>query len=404
MAKIVYTANWDWVIYNFRRQIGRLVQREGHEVLAVCPWGEYVEDLQSEGFGWRSWPLERKSRNPVTEARALVRLATIYRDEAPDLVHHDTIKPNLYGPLATWLNAVAGQGEPAPVICSVMGKGFLFSDNRLASVLRLVALPVLRFAWNQDNVHVTFSNEADRKEFLSRGLVAPERSSVVISEFVDTDVFQPAFRDGEESIRVLMAARLLWAKGVGVFADAARMAAERGLDVQFVLAGDPDMGAEGHVSREKLKEWDKQGAIQWLGHVSDMPRLFRQVDVAVLPTFYNEGLPRFLVEAAASGLPLVATDMEACRQVVEDGVNGFCVPTRDSEALFESIETLIGDRQLRERMGRASRRKAVDELSFDAQIGNWMRLYGELNEKGRDIVSSSYHGAGASAQERSERE
>jgi glycosyltransferase involved in cell wall biosynthesis len=209
-------------------------------------------------------------------------------------------------------------------------------------------------------------------------LILPERAIVITSIGVDTKKFRPnhefLLNNHEHPIVVLMAARLLWDKGVREFVEAARVLKARGLQVEFWLAGKPDNGNPMCVPEEFLKEWREEGLVNWLGHRDDMPNLLQQVDIAVLPS-YHEGVPRFLLEAAACGLPLVATDIEGCRVVVREGVNGFLVPPRNPTALADALERLLQDPSLRRRMGQASRH--IAEVEFDERkvLAKWLALY-----------------------------
>lgn len=380
-AKVLIVANWDWVIYNFRLALARAAQDTGYEVVFVCPDGKYVEELRQAGFRWVEWSLDRRSLNPIAELRAILSLARIYRQEQPNLVHHDTIKPNVYGALATQLNVWQGVWEDSPqILNSFMGIGFLFSGRTQAQWLRRLVLPIMRFAMRRDYIFTTFSNEKDRETFLRRGLAQSERTRVMVSEFVSTERFQPHpnGKSSEEKLVVLMAARLLWDKGVKEFVSAARMLRRNGTPVEFWLAGEPDTEAPGFVPEQQLQEWNQSGVINWLGYCTDMPALLNRADVAALPTHYNEGLPRFLVEAAATGLPLISTDLEACRRVVEDGENGFVVPKRSPEQLAEAVKTLAHDSLLREEMGKASRKKTLREFAEQEVIEEWLGLYDRL--------------------------
>ncbi len=194
---------------------------------------------------------------------------------------------------------------------------------------------------------------------------------------VDTRRFSPC-QDGHSSTPVvLMASRLLWDKGVGEFVQAARHLRARGVEAQFWIAGAPDEGNPACLPDNVLIAWRREGVVEFLGHRSDMPELLRQASIAVLPS-YHEGLPRFLLEAAATGLPLVATDIEGCRLVVRDGLNGLLVPPKDSHKLAEAIRTLLKDPPLRWRMGKASR--AIAESKFDEKkiIAQSLAVYREV--------------------------
>ncbi|WP_022836542.1 glycosyltransferase family 4 protein [Salisaeta longa] len=378
---VLLVANWDWVIYNFRMALAASLKQQGYDVTLISPYGKYVDELEADGFRWIEWPLERRSLNLFAELNAIWKLAQIYEQESPDLIHHDTIKPNLYGALAAQINTWRGVWEEPPqLLNSFMGIGFLFSQRPEAKLLRALMLPVMRFAMRRNHVFTTFSNKVDQNTFLQQYLVKSERTRVMISEFVNTERFQarPNGKSDEEDLVVLMAARLLWDKGVQEFVSAAQTLHEDGVPVEFWLAGEPDTETPGFVPEDQLREWDQSGIINWLGYCSDMPDLLNRADIAVLPTHYNEGLPRFLVEAAATGLPLVATDIEACRRVVEAGKNGFVIPKRSPEHLAEAVEKLVRNPTLRKTMGTASRKKAIDEFAEREVVEEWLDLYDYL--------------------------
>jgi len=384
MNKILFVANWGWVIYNFRLALARAARDAGYEVILVCPDGKYVDELQNVGFRWVEWSLDRRSLNPIQELGAVLSLARIYEQEQPDLIHHDTIKPNVYGSLATWLNQCRGVTEQPPrLINSFMGIGFLFSEHLLARALRPFVLPFMRFGMRRDYVHTTFSNKEDHETFLDRSIIEPSQAQVMVSEFVKTDRFVPVSEETDRSnegspVRVLLAARLLWDKGIHEYVEAAEILDDRGVSVEFLLAGEPDLETPGYVPTEQLQRWNEAGILQWLGHCSEMPALLQNVDIAVLPSHYNEGLPRFLVEAASSGLPLIASDLEACRRIVKDGENGYVIPTEDGERLAEAVEQLASDPQKRRSMGRTSREKVERHFAEREVVDDWLRLYDRL--------------------------
>jgi glycosyltransferase involved in cell wall biosynthesis len=372
MAKVLMVAHWDWVLYNFRLPLARALREKGFEVVFVCPYGEYVPKLKEEGFCWIHWAIVRRSLNPVRELIAILHLASIYQREQPQIVHHFTIKPNFYGSIAALL------ARRDKVINTFTGLGFLFSEHPLAIGLRSSVLPLAKLAFRASKGWSVFQNRQDLETCLRLRLVLPERVVVIDGSGIDTRKFHPNHDsppdNHEHPTVVLMAARLLWDKGVREFVEAARVLKARGLQVEFWLAGKPDNGNPMCVPEEFLKEWREEGLINWLGHRDDMPNLLQQVDIAVLPS-YHEGVPRFLLEAAACGLPLVATDIEGCRVVVRDGVNGFLVPVKDPYALADAIETLIKKPELRRQMGIASRK--LVEAEFDERIilNKWLALY-----------------------------
>ncbi len=177
---------------------------------------------------------------------------------------------------------------------------------------------------------------------------------------------------------MLLAARLLWDKGIAEYVEAARRLRSEGHAVDFLLAGDPDPGNPAAVPEAAVRQWSEEGIVTWLGHVDDMPSLLRSVQVVALPS-YREGLPKGLIEAAACGLPLVTTDVPGCREVVTDGVDGLLVPVKDANALAAAILRLQGDADLRRRLGAAARVKAEQEFDERIVVGRTLAVYRELS-------------------------
>ncbi|MCS4174783.1 glycosyltransferase family 4 protein [Salinibacter ruber] len=400
MRSVLMVASWDWTLDKFRLALAESLREEGYEITFVCADGKYVDRFEDRGFRWVEWKSKRKRLNPFAELRAFLELADIYAKEQPDLIHHDTIKPNLYGPLALKLNQLRGRMDALPpVINTFMGLGYVFSDGLLPRAIRTLINPFLSFGVNQANVNLVFSNRSDQDRLRRHGILRHERTSVLMSEFVDTEKFRPfspvepapeVVDEPPQAPVVLMAVRLLWAKGVGEFVEAAQILQRRGVDVHFWLAGEPDTDSAGFVPEDQLREWEEEGLIEWLGYQTDMPTLFNQADIATLPTKYNEGMPRFLVEAAACGLPIVTTDQEACRIVVNDEENGIIIPTGDSEALADALERLVTDRDYRRTLGQKARTDAVRDFDEETGTEEWHQLYDRLLTEASSVEDLEY--------------
>jgi len=174
---------------------------------------------------------------------------------------------------------------------------------------------------------------------------------------------------------VLLASRLLWAKGVAEYVEAARVVRQSIPGAHFLIAGETDPGNPAAVPHNVIEEWKTQRNVEILGHCEDMRELLGGVDVVALPSFYGEGVPRILIEAAATGLPLVATDMPGCREIVRHGVNGFLVRPREPEPLAQAIKKLLLDDELRVEMGKRSRELACTEFSQDQVISRTLQVY-----------------------------
>lgn len=375
--KAVLFANTDWYLYNFRRALALALQRQGYEVLLISPAGPYGDKLRALGLRWESVPMARRSLNPLREAALLWHLVRLLRREQPALVHGFTIKCAVYGSLAARL-----AGVPARVN-AVAGMGYVFTSPQLkARLLRPVVRGLLRLALGGSGARLILQNADDVALFRQAGLVDEAHIRLIRGSGVNCAQFAAGMRarpPGDGRMRVLLASRLLWDKGLAEFVAALRQLRLQGRTVHALLAGTPDPGNPATVPEATIREWVAEGLVSWLGHVDDMAGLLGSVDVVVLPS-HREGLPRTLVEAAACGLPLITTDVPGCREVVSDGVDGLLVPKGDSKALAQAIRRLQDDPELARRLGVAARLKARSQFDEHIVIQRTLEVYAELCE------------------------
>jgi glycosyltransferase involved in cell wall biosynthesis len=377
MSKLIFFANTDWYLYNFRRSLALAAQSSGYEVLLVSPPGEYGERLRHLGLRWQPLPrMDRRSLNPLRELQLLLSLVVLFRHERPTLVHGFTIKCAVYGSLAAQLARVPAR------VNAVAGLGYVFaSSDRKARWLRPMVRAMLHLALRGRRTRLILQNPDDRMMFQQSGLIELDRVDLIPGSGVDCVRFCPC-ADGSSTPRpqpcVLLAARLLWDKGVGEYVEAARLLRSAGRSVRFLLAGTPDPGNPAAVPESTLHQWVDEGVIEWLGHVDDTSELFRSVDIVALPTYYREGLPKSLIEAAACSLPLVATDMPGCREVVTNEVDGLLIPPHDAGALAQAIARLIDSPGLAARLGAAARLKALANFDERLVIERTLAVYREL--------------------------
>lgn len=365
--KALLFANTDWYLYNFRLPLAKALRADGYEVVLLSPPGDYANLLTQQGFRWLGFPLP-KGVNPVLELRALWRLFRLYRAERPELAHHFTIKCVLYGGIA------ARSAGVRAIISSVTGLGHVFiTDSWRNRLLRPIISLLYRHVFRRSQI--IFQNSDDRSDFLRLALLDEGRTHLIRGSGVDTDIFRPA-GDAQSSRppTILMVARLLREKGVQEFVEAATVVRKRFPRARFLVAGDSDPGNPSSIRPEVIAEWREKGDVNFLGHRPDIRDLTRSADLAVLPS-YREGMPKSLLEAAACGLPLVATDVPGCREIVSHGVNGLLVPPRDSQRLADAIVELLGDRDRREAMGKRSREMACESFSQDRVIRETMQVY-----------------------------
>ncbi|HZV37877.1 MAG TPA: glycosyltransferase family 4 protein [Pseudoxanthomonas sp.] len=373
--KIVLFANTDWYLYNFRLSTAQQLRSLGADVVMVSPPGDFGARFADHGIPWRTLPMQRSSLNPLREAWVLRALARLLASEKPDLLHSFTAKCAVYGALAGRM-----AGVPA-MVNAVAGMGYVFASESLkARVLRPMLGALMRGSLGHGNSRVILQNPDDADLFTELRLAPAEKIRVIRSSGVDITRFSPAPRaPSTRPLCVLLAARLLREKGVGEFAEAALMLKRQGRQVDFLLAGTPDPGNPSSVQREEVEDWQRLGALRWLGHVEDMPALMRRVDVMALPSYYREGVPKSLIEGAASGLALVTTDLPGCREVVaEDGIDGLHVQPRSASSLAAALARLDDDRELLRRLGDRARQQALQHFDLRGVIRQTLEVYDEL--------------------------
>lgn len=371
--RALFFANTDWYLYNFRLSLAKDLRARGMEVTLLSPPGKYSALLELEGFRWLAFPMSLNGMNPLVELGVILRLARLYHHERPDLVHHFTVKCVLYGSLA-------GRLEGIPyIINSVTGLGFLFLDGGIFKRL-LQTLARILYRLCLGGTRVIFQNEDDRRAFLVGGLVRPEAAELVRGSGVDLERFAPT-PESEDIPVVLLAARMLWDKGVGEFVEAARRLKIQGVPARFVLVGDTYTGNPATISAAQLQVWQDEGVVEWWGWRDDMPSVLAEATVFCLPS-YREGMSKILIEAAACGRAIITTDTPGCRDIVEHGVNGLLVRVKDADGLAKAIETLLADPDLRRRMGAAGRRRIEEEFSMERVVRETLTIYQKAGLKG----------------------
>jgi glycosyltransferase involved in cell wall biosynthesis len=371
-ADVILFANTDWYLYNFRRSLALRIQSLGYTVLMISPDGQFGPRLCDMGLRWEPFEMRRDSLRPDVEAQLVWRLSQILRRERPRLIHSFTIKCAVYGSLAA---ALAGTPNR---VNAVTGLGYVFTSNDLkARVLAPVVRNLMRFAWIGSKTRVIVQNRDDADALLRMGAIEAHLR-LIPSSGVDCQKFRPRREQAATSRhrkRIVFCGRLLWDKGLAELVEAAQLLRERGLE--FIAAGLPDPGNPAAVPMETIRNWESQGLVQFPGHIDDMPALFAEADIFVLPS-YREGLPRSLIEAGACGLPLIATDVPGCRDVITDGLDGILVPSRDATALANAIWRLVTDADLASRVGMAAREKVLRSYDETLVIRRTVDVYEEL--------------------------
>lgn len=373
--KVVLFANTDWYLYNFRLSLANALRVGGYDVVMLSPDGPYGPKLRELGFRWEKAPLHRRSLDPLREIRFVWWLRCFLRRESPALIHNFTIKCAVYGALAARF-----AGVPATVN-AVAGMGYVFTSRDVkARFLRPVLRQLMRLTLNAKSSVLILQNPDDVRLFQDARLVDDHRIRLIKGSGVNCRRFTAREwrQEPTRSLRVLLAARLQWDKGIAEYVEAARLLLEERRDIRFFLAGAVDKGNPAAIDEGIVKEWTEMGVLEWLGHVDDMATLLPTMDVMVLPS-YREGLPKGLIEAGACALALVTTDVPGCREVVQNsGVDGLLVEVRNAGALADAIRRLDDDRALARSLGLRAREKALSEFDEGRVVSATVGVYGEL--------------------------
>ena len=371
--RLVYVVTEDWYFWSHRLDLARAAREAGYEVIVATRVTDHGERIRDEGFQLEPLEMVRRSRNPFREVMAIAELVRLYRRVRPDVVHHVAMKPILYGSLAAWCTRV-----PA-VINAFAGLGYAFMNER-NGLVRWCVKTALRIVLRLGHSVVLVQNRDDQDRLVGEGVVPASRTRLIAGSGIDVALYSLQPQPSGISV-VVLPARMLWDKGVGEFVEAARWLKQKGVHARFILVGRRDEHNPAAIPEIRLKEWVQEGVVEWWGHREDMLAVYAAAMLVVLPS-YREGLPKVLLEAAACGKALVATDVPGCREIVRDRFNGLLVASKDSAALAAAIEELLSNQALREVMGQRSRTRVLAEWSSPRITEQVLGLY-------RDMVTAS---------------
>ena len=375
---LLIVVNVDWAFLNNRLQIAEEALRLGYTVHIATGITSRLGELQSHGFVVHPLALERNSMSLINAWRTLAQLFQINKKIRPDIVHLVTIKPVLLGGLIARLT-----GVPA-IVAAVPGLGFVFMAQGVkAAVRRYIVGLLYRITFGHRNLKVIFQN-IDDLQTLTKLTELPETNTVLIrGSGVDLNKYAHIPLPLEVPI-ILLASRLLAEKGVREFVHAARALRKKGIseqDARFVIVGEPDLANPDSIRSDELVQWTEEGIVELWGLRSDMPQVLAAAQLVVLPSYYGEGLPKVLIEAAACGRAVITTDHPGCRDAIDPGISGLLVPVRNSLALAEAMETLINDPIQCKIMGDAGRALAEKAFNVSQVVTAHLQIYQELIDK-----------------------
>jgi len=356
MFKVCLVSNTDFSLYNFRMGLIKALLGNGYKVYIVCPYGKYIEKLKREGIQHSSINLDRKGINLLRDLKTLWQLYRIFKRERFDIVHNFTIKANIYG-------NIAAEFAKVPVIMnSVTGLGYVFTEKGIKNnVLRWIVVSLYKIAFKFSS-KVIFLNIDDLELFKKYKIINKVYNELGISRH-------------RPPIIITLITRLIWHKGIREFVEAAKILKKKYPDVLFLLVGPIDKGNPAAVSKDYVEEAEREGLIKYIGRREDIREILYISNVVTLPSYYREGIPRVLLEAMSMEKPIVTTDTIGCREVVEEGKNGFLVPVKNPVALADAIERLVNDKELRVRFGKYGRGKVLKEFDERIVVKKTIKVY-----------------------------
>jgi glycosyltransferase involved in cell wall biosynthesis len=375
MPKILFFITEDWAFLSHRLPLARACRDLGWQVVIATHVTNRADVIAAEGFVLEPLPLDRGGRHPWREARALCALMRVMRRQKPDILHCVAVKPVLYGNLAARLLGHAN------TVSALAGMGYAYTGGSAkVRLLRGFLSMLLRLLLNRRGHRVIVQNEDDRELLLAIGATTSAAVTLIPGSGVDLEALPALPPPESKPVIFALVARMLADKGVREAVAAMRILKQQDVAAELWLVGAPDPHNPSNIEEAELLRWQGEGLARWLGHQSDIKAIWAAAHVALLPS-YREGMPKALLEAAACARPIVTTDVVGCRQVIDDGVEGFKVPARDSVDLAKAMRRLAEDGELRRRMGAAARARAERLFGQERVVEAHLAIYRSLLEQ-----------------------
>ena len=348
--RILFLVNHDVVIYNFRLEIVERFLNDGHEVHISSPYGERIDDLVKLGAIFHEIKMERHGMNPRKELRILNEYKKLMKAVKPNICLGFTIKPNIYG-------AIAARRYGIPFVANITGLGTAVENPGIS---QKICILLYRYAFKSVQ-RVFFQNDENKKFFDDHGL-AKGKGMIIPGSGVNLTRYPYREYPEDGVIKFAFISRIMKEKGIDQYLDSAEEITKRHKNVEFNVCGFCEPEYDG-----RLQEEDKKGVVKYHGMIRDVTGFMGQMHCIIHPTDYPEGISNVLLEASATGRPIITTDRSGCREVVDDGVNGYMIPCQSSEGLIEAVEKFLGlSWDEKKTMGMEARKKV--EREFDRQI------------------------------------
>jgi len=374
--KLLFVTNVDWFFISHRLPVALAALKEGYEVHIATLLTGPIEELESYGLQVHPLSSQRNKFSLFSLVESFIEVFRLFMNVKPDIVHLVTIKPLLIGGIAANLAKVPG------LVVAISGLGSMFiSERSFVRLLKFFMLPLYRMALSHRNLKIIAQNEDDRKTMVHLSGQSPERFEILPGSGVDLNKYKFVPEPDGDQI-VILAGRMLREKGVREFVEASKKLKPIFPGVRFVLVGSPDHANPSTYTDSQLNAWQKEGVVEWWGHIKDMHEVLSRTHLVVLPS-YREGFPKVLIEAASCGRAVVTTDVPGCRDAIDPGVTGLLVPVRNVEALVEAIQKMLNDPKCRKEMGYAGRCRAETMFPVEKIIDSHLEIYRKLIDLSR---------------------
>lgn len=369
--KLFIVVNVDWFFLSHRLPVALAAKKAGWDVTIVTADTGRLRKIEAAGLGTVNLPMSRSGVNLFQELKAFWFLYKLYKNRRPDVVHHVGIKTILWGTLAAKFSKVHG------VVNAISGLGGFFAEDN-QSLLSKVLPSVLRYSHGRNNLLVIFQNQEDRQLYIKYGIINDSQARMIRGSGVGLNEYSYTQEPIDGKIIVMLTCRMIREKGVFELVDAAELLRKDLEDkVEFRIVGGLD-DHPGAITKEDIETVCDGTYVKWLGRREDIKELLQQCHIYAFPSYYKEGIPKSLIEAAAIGRPIVSTQNVGCKEVVTDGINGFLVPVKDPQAIADKLKKLVSNKDLRIKMGKASREIAEKNFSLDEVVKKHLEIYQEL--------------------------
>ncbi len=378
---VAIVVNTSWNIYNFRLALIRRLKREGYKVILIAPRDDYSQQLEDEGFIYHNIKIDNRGVNPFVDLMLIYDFYKLYKELKPDLILNYTIKPNIY-------SSLAGKVLSIPTLNNITGLGTVFLNENLSSHIARWLYRVSIY-----NNLVVFQNSDDMTLFMEKKLVKEDNTRLILGSGIDTNRFKSQNSlTNKRKFTFLMIARLIKDKGISEYIEAIRIikSTKYANRCTFKILGSLYHSNPTAISQDELDSWIDEGLIEYLGHSDSVQDEIDKVDCVVLPS-YREGLSRVLLEASSMSKPIITTDVTGCRDIVDNGVNGYLVEVKNSVELAKAMKKMLNLSNIELiYMGRNGRKKVIENFSEEIVVNKYLSLIKSIALENDKMIKYSY--------------